>query len=54
GTITRDEVRAAAGRRFDLLDPAHGGSLTLAGLPHTMAQRAAEHRAAHDRKKAPR
>nr|MBA3898236.1 EF-hand domain-containing protein [Sphingomonadaceae bacterium] len=43
GTITRDEVRAAAGRRFDLLDPAHGGSLTLAGLPHTMAQRAAEH-----------
>lgn len=39
--ITREEFRATATRRFDMLDTAHGGVLTLAGLARTPAQRLA-------------
>ncbi|HUO21546.1 MAG TPA: EF-hand domain-containing protein [Caulobacteraceae bacterium] len=38
GKITLAEFRAAADRRFDLLDPKHLGYLTLADLPKTPAQ----------------
>ncbi|GEM_PF-2625509 len=38
GKITLDEFRAAAERRFDLLDAKHLGYLTLDALPRTPAQ----------------
>ena len=37
-SVSKAEWRAAAERRFDLLDVAKTGALTLAALPHTPAQ----------------
>lgn len=42
GVVTIEDVRAAAARRFALLDPQGRGYLTLATLPKTYAQVAAE------------
>jgi Ca2+-binding EF-hand superfamily protein len=52
--ITRDEWMAAALRRFDELDKAHDGKLTLAELPHTPMQKMLEERAKQEAKAAAR
>jgi hypothetical protein len=54
GKITLAEWRAVAARRFDLLDTAHAGYLTLAGLPQTPLQALREPRKGRDNKRPPR